>query len=80
LNDGSRQFLNKWGITSASFTRFYLRRGQDFQNDNAVNIRHKALRMALLKSYLKRILWLIGGTGKTRGRYSYNKVQMNGES
>ncbi len=27
-NDGRRQFLDKWGMTQATFDRFYLRRGQ----------------------------------------------------
>ncbi len=66
LNNGSRQFLNKWGITSASFTRHYLKRGQSFQGDIVVSNSDKALRRALLKSNLKRIFWLPGGTGKAK--------------
>jgi glycosyltransferase involved in cell wall biosynthesis len=75
LNNGNIQFLNKWGITSASFTRFFLKRGQNFQGDIVVNPENKALRRALIKSNLKRIILLLGGTGKTRGKYSYNKKQ-----
>jgi glycosyltransferase involved in cell wall biosynthesis len=73
LNKGNKQFLNKWGITSASFTRFFLRRGQGFQGEVIVNRDNRALKTALLKSNLKRIILLLGGTGKTKGKYSYNK-------
>ena len=75
LNNGSKQFLNKWGITSASFSRFFLKRGQHFQGDIAVNPSNKALKRALLKSTLKRIFWLLSGTGKTKGKFSYNNIK-----
>lgn len=68
MNKGSKQFLNKWGITSASFTRFFLKRGMHFQGEIAVNPRERGLRIALLKSYFKRIFWLLTGTGKTKGK------------
>jgi len=70
MNNGSKQFLNKWGITSASFTRYFLKRGQHFQGEIAVNARNKAIRIALWKSYLKRIFWLLTGTGKAKGKFS----------
>ncbi len=68
MNKGSKQFLNKWGITSASFTRFFLKRGMHFQGEIAVNPHERGLRIALLKSYFKRIFWLLTGTGKTKGK------------
>ena len=79
LNFGHKQFLNKWGITSASFTRLFLRRGMLYQGDIVVNPRNNAIRRAMLKSNLKRIFWLLGGTGKTKGKFSYNKKQLNGK-
>jgi glycosyltransferase involved in cell wall biosynthesis len=75
LNNGSKQFLNKWGITSASFTRFFLRRGQRFQGEININFRSTALRKAFLKSNLKRIFWLFGGIGKTKGKFSFNNIK-----
>jgi glycosyltransferase involved in cell wall biosynthesis len=74
LNNGNKQFLNKWGITSASFTKFFLRRGQQFRGDFSVNPRNFALRRAIIKSYIKRIFGVLNGTGKAKGRYSYNKL------
>jgi glycosyltransferase involved in cell wall biosynthesis len=75
MNKGSKQFLNKWGITSASFTRFYLKRGQNYEDKFVVNTSGLAFKTALWKSKIKRILWLLSGTGKTKGKYSYNKFQ-----
>jgi glycosyltransferase involved in cell wall biosynthesis len=68
MNKGSKQFLNKWGITSASFTRFFLKRGMHFQGEIAVKPHERGLRIALLKSYFKRIFWLLTGTGKAKGK------------
>jgi glycosyltransferase involved in cell wall biosynthesis len=73
LNNGSKQFLNKWGITSAAFSRLLLKRGQIFRGDNSTIPSDSQLRIAMLKSKLKRILWLFSGTGKTKGKYSYNR-------
>ncbi|PLZ01475.1 glycosyl transferase [Burkholderia sp. WAC0059] len=57
-NDGRRQFLNKWGMTQATFDRFYLRRGQPV--DGAATVADPQpgwrLRRALLKSKVKRAL------------------------
>jgi hypothetical protein len=74
LNNGSKQFLNKWGITSATFARFYLKRGQNFEGEVIKNPGNPALRKALLKGKIKRILWLFNGTGKTKGKYSINNA------
>jgi glycosyltransferase involved in cell wall biosynthesis len=75
LNNGSKQFLNKWGITSASFTRHFLKRGQHFQGEINISSRNPALRKALWKSKLKRIFWLLSGLGKTKGKFSYNNFK-----
>jgi glycosyltransferase involved in cell wall biosynthesis len=71
LNNGSKQFLNKWGITSASFSKYILKRGQPY-SVAAEGIEKKALKGSILKSRLKRFLWIFGGTGKIKGKYSFN--------
>jgi len=75
LNNGSKQFLNKWGITSASFSRYFLKRGQQFNGAINVDIHSRGLRTALIKGNLKRIFSLLSGTGKAKGKYSYNNIQ-----
>lgn len=57
-NDGRRQFLDKWKMTQSTFDRFYLRRGQPAgqQLELAEPVRDRALRRALLKARIKRIL------------------------
>jgi len=57
-NDGRRQFLNKWGITQATFDRFYLRRGEPVAQADAVGEPQPGWRLkrARLKSRLKRAL------------------------
>jgi glycosyltransferase involved in cell wall biosynthesis len=76
-NQGSKQFLNKWGITSASFTRFVLKRGQYLHDEISNRFCKMTLRKAMIKSNIKRIFWLLSGTGKTKGKYSYNNNQSN---
>ena len=55
-NDGRRQFLNKWGMTQATFDRYYLRRGQpvDQRLEVAEPEQTGRLKRALLKSRIKR--------------------------
>lgn len=72
LNNGSKQFLSKWGITSSTFTRFFLRRGEVFSNGATPNLAINGLRNALLKNKLKRFFWFMCGTGKSKGPYSWN--------
>lgn len=55
LNNGSRQFLFKWGITSSTFTRHMLFRGQKFQ-ENHVFKEHAKLKRNRLRSKLKKVL------------------------
>lgn len=56
-NDGRRQFLNKWGMTQATFDRYYLRRGQAAGADLVLPEPEQrgALKRALLKSRIKRM-------------------------
>ncbi|QGZ54203.1 glycosyltransferase family 2 protein [Paraburkholderia acidiphila] len=55
-NDGRRQFLNKWGLTQATFDRYYLRRGEPVNGPLALAEpeRKGNLKRALLKSRIKR--------------------------
>ncbi|WJF92158.1 glycosyltransferase [Paraburkholderia bonniea] len=57
-NDGRRQFLHKWGMTQATFDRFYLRRGQPVAGMLVTPEpeQNSRWRRAMLKSRLKRML------------------------
>ncbi|MCC8170801.1 MAG: hypothetical protein LIP00_03250 [Parabacteroides sp.] len=57
-NDGSRQFLSKWGITSASFMRGILHRGEPFDPGCAGKINRIALQKDLLRSRVKQFFYL----------------------
>lgn len=70
MNNGSKQFLNKWGITSASFMRIILKRGQPYEQITTID--RKQLNIAQCKSNLKRFIWSFTGIGRTKGKYSYN--------
>lgn len=52
-NNGSTQFLRKWGITSASFMRDILHRGEPWRNESQPS---PQLKKDLLRSRLKRAL------------------------
>ena len=52
-NDGSTQFLRKWGITSASFMRDVLHRGEPWRADAPMD---EKLKKDLLRSKLKKAL------------------------
>ena len=54
-NDGRTQFLKKWGFTSATFVKFYLRRGEDYTGPMAEPKMTSALKTKLFTSKLKRI-------------------------
>ena len=75
MNKGSKQFLNKWGITSSSFTKLFLKRGLTYQNEANQKVDAQAVRKAMLKSLLKRFFWSFSGTGKTKGLKSYNNFR-----
>lgn len=53
-NDGSTQFLRKWGITSASFIRDVLHRGEKWNGQ--LDAPSSRLKADLLRSRLKRLL------------------------
>lgn len=55
-NDGSTQFLQKWGITSASFMRDILKRGELFDKDTINEIDNRALNKDIVRSRLKKII------------------------
>ncbi|WP_175630685.1 glycosyltransferase family 2 protein [Bacteroides acidifaciens] len=57
-NDGSMQFLLKWGITSASFMRDILKRGERFDEDAIGKIDSLTLNKDIVRSRLKRALCL----------------------
>lgn len=59
-NKGSVQFLLKWGITSASFMRNVLKRGERFDSAT-IDVYHDAgLKKDLVRSRLKRLFFLKG--------------------
>lgn len=62
-NDGSIQFLRKWGITSASFMRDVLHRGEPY---NTVNEHHQQLKADLIRSRLKLLLTALKDTKAKR--------------
>ncbi|WP_175834072.1 glycosyltransferase family 2 protein [Burkholderia cenocepacia] len=55
-NDGRRQFLNKWGMTQATFDRYYLHRGEPVGTQIALDTPavEGRLKRALLRSRIKR--------------------------
>lgn len=57
-NDGSMQFLLKWGITSASFMRNILKRGERFDKNAIGEIDSLALSKDVVRSRLKKVLCL----------------------
>lgn len=72
LNKGSRQFLNKWGITSESFTSIFLKRGRPYEGIINVGRNSFLFKKAYARSWLKRLITATGGTGRKKGKYSYN--------
>lgn len=55
-NNGSKQFLLKWGISSSTFFKFYLRIGTPFTGKLAEPEMTFKYRLVLLKDKLKRII------------------------
>ena len=54
-NNGSKQFLKKWGITSSTFVKFYLKRGELYEGALEEPELTRALRKKLFKNRLKKI-------------------------
>jgi GT2 family glycosyltransferase len=67
MNKGSKQFLNKWGITSSTFSKYYIKRGQPYQGEVKVNHKSRGLKFSKIRSNLKRIFWGISGSGRIDG-------------
>lgn len=63
-NDGSKQFLNKWGITSSTMCKFLLRRGQEEKEELDVTTPAAGFSKGKLKSRLKRIILSFSNTGQ----------------
>ena len=55
-NDGSTQFLRKWGITSSSFLRDILQRGEPYNEVKDMSARLKA---DLFRSKIKKVLTVL---------------------
>lgn len=55
-NNGSQQFLSKWGITSASFIRNILRRGEPFEPKSVGKPHIISLQKNIFRSRLKKAL------------------------
>lgn len=64
-NKGSRQFLMKWGITSSTFTTFFLRRGTPYQGVLST----PTLKFNALRCKLKRIISVFKKTGQTNWHF-----------
>ena len=67
MNKGSKQFLHKWGITSSTFSKYYLRRGKSYQGEIKVDHSSFGLRFSKIRSRLKRNLLGITGSGRIDG-------------
>lgn len=65
-NNGSRQFLMKWGITSASFMRNILRRGEPFKEDETGKPHELPLKKDITRSRLKKMLALFSKSGQAK--------------
>jgi glycosyltransferase involved in cell wall biosynthesis len=65
-NDGSRQFLMKWGITSASFMRDILRRGEPYVDSEASSVHEGELKKDIWRSRLKKALYLFKGNADAK--------------
>lgn len=57
-NNGSAQFLLKYGITSATFMKYVLHRDELFPNEKRPVINSKKIKINLFRSKLKRLLFL----------------------
>ncbi len=57
-NKGSAQFLMKYGITSSSFMKYVLRRGEPFDAGEVGRVDAAMVKANLLRSKLKRVLYV----------------------
>ena len=54
-NNGSKQFFKKWGMTSSTFVKFYLKRGEPYQGTLKEPALTSALRKKRFKNKLKKL-------------------------
>jgi hypothetical protein len=55
-NNGSKQFLHKWGITNSTFGKYYIRRGTKFEGALPEPEENWGLKRARIKSTIKKRL------------------------
>lgn len=65
-NNGSLQFLFKWNITSGSFVRHLLHRGEVFDKDAPVTIHQSAIQKAVFRSRFKKIFSIFRKPGNAQ--------------
>ena len=65
-NNGSLQFLMKWGITSASFMRNVLKRGEPFREDEIEKVHELALQKDITRSRLQQMLSMFKKSGQAK--------------
>ena len=62
-NNGSQQFLFKWGITSSSFMTYILHRGEPYKKYQSSKL---LIKLALIRSKLKLFLWSVLPQGSVK--------------
>lgn len=65
-NKGSRQFLNKWGITSSVFMKYILKRGQVWTGAQTIPTKEGTFKREIIRSRVKRWLESFKGTGAAK--------------
>lgn len=65
-NNGSYQFLQKWGITSSSFMRNILRRGEPFRPYSTMPKQTLALEKDISRSRIKKIFCVLKDNGQVK--------------
>lgn len=57
-NNGSAQFLFKYGITASTFGKYFLQSGEKFSNHDSLNLQNKVFTLNLIRARIKRVLYL----------------------
>lgn len=68
-NKGSRQFLNKWGVTSRTFVDCILRRGEPIEGEYSVELDVRKFKKMVFRSKMKRVFSSFKLTGAQREIY-----------
>ena len=63
-NNGSKQFLNKWGITASVLTKYCLNWGEKFNGGVNYHLKSTRYKQLKLKSKIKRIFLSFSSTGQ----------------